>query len=302
MVGSLGIDSGHRYLHRARLHCKGHALLGTNFQAADDGFPNVGLSFLLGISLTDAAWNSRTFGNPNAVLVTFQGDHEPHGGTIPHANCGVNTTPPVLSRRYCPFRDPRPDVDTLNHDRLKFLGPGPSARSRGVIPDCPDYWTHTPPHLASPRKRGEETNAVEERLATPSPHEMGNRGRRPRSPQGQRVGVRGWGEGKWSSQFGDLVSVAAGSRPNRDRYRCHHTRLPRSLDSYAPSPCLSPQAGRGNKCSRRAPCYPLATAECGIHTRLPRSLDSYAPSPCLSPQAGRGNKCGRRAPCYPLAP
>ena len=110
----------------------------------------------------------------------------------------------------------------------------------------------------------------------------------------------GWGEGKWSSQFGDLVSVFAGSRPNR--YRCHHTRLPRSLDSYPPSPCLSPQAGRGNKCSRRAPCYPLAIAECGTHTRLPRSLDSYAPSPCLSPQAGRGNKCSRRAPCSPLAP
>ena len=27
---------------------------------------------------------------------------------------------------------------------------------------------------------------------------------------------------------------------------------------------LSPQAGRGNKCSGRAPCYPLAIAECGI--------------------------------------
>ena len=37
-----------------------------------------------------------------------------------------------------------------------------------IMPDRPDYWTLTPPHLASPRKRGEETNAVEERLATPS--------------------------------------------------------------------------------------------------------------------------------------
>ena len=80
-------------------------------------------------------------------------------------------------------------------------------------------WPHTPPHpIPLPASGARE----QMRLATPSPHEMGNRGRRPRSPQGQRAGVRGNG----------LIR-------------------PLTLS-------LSPQAGRGNKGSRRAPCHSLA--------------------------------------------
>ena len=65
----------------------------------------------------------------------------------------------------------------------------PAAQMAGRLRPRPE------PHAdrEKPRKRGEGTNAVEERHATPSPHAMGNRGRRPRSPQGQRVGVRGNG-------------------------------------------------------------------------------------------------------------
>ncbi len=58
--------------------------------------------------------------------------------------------------------------------------------------------------------------------------------------------------------FAEAFACATAGKPLAIAECGIHTRVTRSLDSYAPSPCLSPQAGRGNKCGRRAPCYPLA--------------------------------------------
>ena len=135
---------------------------------------------------------------------------------------------------------------------------------------------YAPSPYPSPRKRGEGTNAVEERLATPSPQEMGNRGRRPRSPEGQRAGVRENG-------------------------------LIRPLTLT-----LSPQAGRGNKCTRKATCYPLApcNGEPRPQAEIPGGSKGWgegkwphtAPHPIPLPAGGAREQCAGCGACVPPSP
>lgn len=45
------------------------AAFGPNFQTGGDGFADIGDILLTGISLADAAWNGRAFGDLNAVFI-----------------------------------------------------------------------------------------------------------------------------------------------------------------------------------------------------------------------------------------
>ena len=79
MVGRAGIPaSGDGDFDQAGFDGQGHALLGPDFEAAENGFADVFNGFVLGRSLADAAGDGRAFGNPDAVFVAFEGDDEFH--------------------------------------------------------------------------------------------------------------------------------------------------------------------------------------------------------------------------------
>src|SRR5207249_9517073 len=54
------------------LDCQGHAALSAHFEAKRYRFFDVSECFLACFTLTDAAGNRRTFGNPHSVLVAIQ--------------------------------------------------------------------------------------------------------------------------------------------------------------------------------------------------------------------------------------
>lgn len=58
------------------------ALFGADFQTAENGLVDVCRSLVLGFALADATGDGRTFGDPDAIFVAFQGDHEFHGRTL----------------------------------------------------------------------------------------------------------------------------------------------------------------------------------------------------------------------------
>ena len=61
------------------LHRQREALLGTDVQARSDRVLDILQRLVSGLPLTDAAWNSWAFRDPDAILVTVDGDSEFHG-------------------------------------------------------------------------------------------------------------------------------------------------------------------------------------------------------------------------------
>lgn len=79
MTGSCSCDGN---LDETGFQGERHALSGADFQTAENGFVDVRRSLVLGFALADATGDGRTFGDPDAVFVAFQGNHEFHGGTL----------------------------------------------------------------------------------------------------------------------------------------------------------------------------------------------------------------------------
>ena len=67
---------------QAGLHGERHALLGADFQTAENGLVEVCRGLVLGRALADTAGDGRALGNPNAVLIAVQCDEEFHGSNL----------------------------------------------------------------------------------------------------------------------------------------------------------------------------------------------------------------------------
>ena len=71
---------GSRDFDETGFDCQGHAVFGPDFEATENGFADVFNGFVLGRSLADAAGDGRAFGDPDAVFVAVEGNHEFHEG------------------------------------------------------------------------------------------------------------------------------------------------------------------------------------------------------------------------------
>jgi len=69
-------------LHESGFQGERHALFSADLQTAVNGLVDVSRSLVFGFALADAAGDGRTFGNPDAIFVTFQGNHEFHGWAL----------------------------------------------------------------------------------------------------------------------------------------------------------------------------------------------------------------------------
>ena len=62
----------------AGFHCQWETFFGADLKTQTDCFFNVGKRKVFGFALTDAAWNGRTFDDPDAVFIPVDGDMKLH--------------------------------------------------------------------------------------------------------------------------------------------------------------------------------------------------------------------------------